>query len=379
MIRRAAPAALAAFLLLLPAPLRAESEAARAAEAAAAALEAAIDTLQEAEGARDRVAALTLTIRAYEDGLIATRDGLRRVSIREQAIRKTFDAKRERVQRLLGVMTAMGGDPAPVLLLHPSGPVGTVRSGMILSDVTPAMQAEVQGLRTELEEIAALRSIQQSATGTLERGLTAVQEARTALSQAISDRRDLPRRFTEDPAVLRALLESYDTLDAFAHSLAGDDVKPGVGEFAEAKGELELPAQGSVLRKFREADAAGIRRPGMLIATRPRALVTTPWPATIRYLGPLLDYGNVMILEPAGGYLLVLAGLDVVYGDVGQVIPAGTPVGLMGGAEAETQEFLQPMQDGGGKTRQETLYIELRQGGTPVNPEEWFAQTRMFP
>ncbi|MEZ5674302.1 MAG: hypothetical protein R3D81_03325 [Thalassovita sp.] len=44
-----------------------------------------------------------------------------------------------------------------------------------------------------------------------------------------------------------------------------------------------------------ESDAAGIARPGVVLATRPRALVTTPTAATIRYLGPLLDYGNVMI------------------------------------------------------------------------------------
>ena len=95
-----------------------------------------------------------------------------------------------------------------------------------------------------------------------------------------------------------------------------------------------------VLRRPDEADAAGVRRPGLTLATRPRALVTAPWPATIRYRGPLLDYGNVMILEPGGGYLLVLAGLDTVYGEVGEVVAAGAPLGLMGGAETATAEFL---------------------------------------
>ena len=72
----------------------------------------------------------------------------------------------------------------------------------------------------------------------------------------------------------------------------------------------------------------------------PRALVTAPWPATIRYRGPLLDYGNVMILELGSGYLLILAGLETVYGEVGDVVPAGAALGLMGGPEAVAQEFL---------------------------------------
>jgi septal ring factor EnvC (AmiA/AmiB activator) len=61
---------------------------------------------------------------------------------------------------------------------------------------------------------------------------------------------------------------------------------------------LPLPVLGTVLRRFDEADAAGVARPGPGAATRPNALATTPWPASVRYAGPLLDYGNVIILEP---------------------------------------------------------------------------------
>jgi septal ring factor EnvC (AmiA/AmiB activator) len=41
----------------------------------------------------------------------------------------------------------------------------------------------------------------------------------------------------------------------------------------------------------------------LVLATRPNALVTTPWPSSVRYAGPLLDYGNVIILEPESDYL----------------------------------------------------------------------------
>lgn len=354
--------------------------AAEKAAAAASALQAAIDSLETAEGASNRVAGLTLAIRAYEDGLSATRDAVRQVSAREEALRAELAAKRAEIARILGVMSAIGSDPGPARYLHPAGPLAAARAGMVLADVTPALQSEADLLRARLQEIGALRQIETRAGETLRAGLTALQAARTDLSQAIAERRDLPQRFTEDPAVMRALLESQDTLDEFAVALAGrQDVVPGEGDFALAKGELPLPADGSLLRGFREADAAGIRRPGMVIQTRPRALVAAPYTATIRYRGPLLDYGNVMILEPAGGYLIVLAGLEVVYGEIGQVIPEGTPVGLMGGAAAEAAEFLDTAQATGDAAPAETLYIELRQGGEPVNPEEWFAQTRMFP
>ena len=106
------------------------------------------------------------------------------------------------------------------MLLHPAGPLGTVRAGMLLADVTPALQAEANQLKGQLTELAGLRSLQEQAGKTLGAGLQAAQEARSALSTAISERTELPRRFTEDPEVLRGLLESADTLEAFAAGLA---------------------------------------------------------------------------------------------------------------------------------------------------------------
>ncbi len=79
-----------------------------------------------------------------------------------------------------------------------------------------------------------------------------------------------------------------------------------------------------------------------------------------------------MILEPQPETLFILSGLSEVYGEAGQVIPAGTPVGLMGGAVPEIGAILSLSGDGTGAERSETLYIEVREGGSPVDPETWF-------
>jgi len=370
---------LISLLLGLAAPAGAETDPITAARSASLALDQAGLALKEAEGARDRVAALTRTIRAYEEGLAALREGLRRAAIRERILALELEARREEIAQLTGVLLTMQRSPETLLLLHPSGPLATARSGMMLADVTPELQARAEALRASLEEASLLRALQESAAGTLAEGLAGAQQARTALSQAISERSDLPRRFSADPEKLRLLLESADTLEGFAGGLAS---LGGAGEanplppFEALRGRLPLPVQGRVLRWMGEADAAGIARPGLLIATRPQALVTTPAPATIRYRGPLLDYGNVMILEPGAGYLLVLAGLAQVYGEVGEVLPAGAPVGLMGGEMPETSAILSRVSEGGGAERPETLYMELRQGDAPVDPAAWFNVTK---
>jgi hypothetical protein len=48
-------------------------------------------SLAEAEGARDRVEALTETVRAYEQGLLALREGVRQAALRERAILTVFE------------------------------------------------------------------------------------------------------------------------------------------------------------------------------------------------------------------------------------------------------------------------------------------------
>lgn len=332
--------------------------------------------LQDAKGAQDRVAALTQTVRAYESGLVALREGLRRAAIRQQAIQLELDARHEEVAQLLAVLVTMERSPETLLLLHPSGPVGTARSAMILGEITPALQTRAEALRAQLEEVALLRDLQENAEQTLSDGLQGVQTARTELSQAISDRRDLPRRFSSDPEKLLQLLQSSDTLEAFASGLTGfnaDGSLPAVSAgFEQPKGALPLPVQGVVLRKFGETDAAGVKRPGLVLATAPQALVTTPDAATIRYIGPLLDYGNVAILEPAGDTLLVLAGMAQVFGETGQVLPPGAPVGLMGGTDPKVTAIAVIGAEGGGSARTETLYIELRKANTPVDPAPWF-------
>ncbi|MGR3491362.1 MAG: murein hydrolase activator EnvC family protein [Shimia sp.] len=352
------------LLLILATPATADPAA--AARAAIGQLDDAIAGLDQAGDARDRVRALTEVITAFETGLAATRDALRRATLAEATLREQLDAREAEVARLLGALQVMGRTPAPVLLIHPEGPTGTARAGMMLSDVTPALQVEVDKLRREVAAITNLRDLQLEAAETLQIALSDVQAARSKLGEAIAARGPLPKRFTADPMRTAVLIGATQTLGDFAANLSEIVVAEDPATLptqAGLKGALPLPVDGTLLRAFGEEDAAGIRRPGILIAARPLSLVTAPSAVTVRYAGPLLDYGNVIILEPAQRTLVVLAGLADVYVDTGAVVAAGLPLGLMGQTVAGND---------GGADRTETLYIEVRDGQTPVNPDAWF-------
>ena len=377
MRRRLLPAVLALALGHLAAgSAPAQTDPALTAQRAAAMLERAALGMAEADAARDRVDALTETIRAYEEGLAALREGMRRAAIREQSIEIVFEAEQERLGRLLGVLQTMQRAPAPLLLIHPSGPMGTARSGMILSDVTPAVAAEAMALRDQLQELALLRTLQREAEGQLAEGLSGVQQARVALSQSMAERRTLPPRFAQDAEALQDLLGNAETLDSFAIAMRAvelvGDQQPDLPDFTQAMGTLPFPVRGRVLRGFGASDAAGITRPGLILATESRALVTTPWPATVRYAGQLLDYGNVTILEPQGDYMLILAGMGELYVRSGDLLSEGAPVGLMGGDAPNREELITENGLASGGDLSETLYMELRVAAEPVDPTPWF-------
>jgi septal ring factor EnvC (AmiA/AmiB activator) len=336
--------------------------------------------LDQSDGARDRVKALTETILAFESGLTATRDGLRRAAVREEQLSRKLEARDSETAAFIGVLQSLGAGQSPTIFLHPQGPTGTARAGMLLSEMPPVLNVHAAQLRQEVEEVQMLRLLQQEVADQLQLGLSEVQSARVALSTAIAERTDLPHQFIEDPVRTAILISSSETLEGFASGLSQvteNETEIDLPPLDDRIGSLQLPVKGLLLRRMNEADAAGIARPGIILATRPGALVHAPTAATIRYVGPLLDYGNIMILEPQTDILFDFAGLNITYGKSGQIITEGTPLGLMGGlkitASADNiNTGLSTVGDGAGNGRLETLYIEVRQQNVPQDPVSWF-------
>jgi septal ring factor EnvC (AmiA/AmiB activator) len=102
----------------------------------------------------------------------------------------------------------------------------------------------------------------------------------------------------------------------------------------------------------------------LTVSTEEDAAVVAPADGWVVYTGPFLNYGQIVILNAGQDYLLVLAGLDTVSVERGAFVQMGTSVGTMGEAPGDEA-------DGGGSGP--ALYIELREGGVPIDPEGWWA------
>lgn len=330
--------------------------------------------MEKALSARDRVRALTRTIQAYEESLSLMREVMREIYFEEAALTRQLEATNKKMMAFLSELGHIENHSTPFLLLHPDGPVASVRSGMLVSDVVSLLQLEAEQLSFRLNTLRDLRLVQGNARQQLRSALSTVQKARAALSHAIAQRARIPKQLITPPEVIEDLFKTQEVFSAFVDNIESDK---RYASFVLEKGELGLPVLGFVLREPNEVDPKGVARPGVTLATRAQALVTAPWPATVRYSGRLPGYGNVIVLEPANDYLVILAGIETLYAKTGEIVPLNSPLGLMGGKEIENISI--DRYKVSGKTYEsssekslETLYIEMREGGTPLDPTEWF-------
>jgi len=133
--------------------------------------------------------------------------------------------------------------------------------------------------------------------------------------------------------------------------------------FSRSQGLLPFPAQGRIAIKFGQADRDGVASKGVHIETRPGAQVVSPCDGTILYAGPFRSYGQLLIIDPGGGYHVVVAGMDRIEVGQGQSVVAGEPVAAMG-SETRTSEKT---------SSRPTLYVEFRRDQQSIDPAPWWS------
>ena len=339
------------------------------------ALDLATANLKKAKNAKKRIKSLSQAIQSYEETLALLRISVRDLTLQQSQVQSVLDQSENEIMQFLGVLAAVQQTPIAGQILHPSGPLATARSGMIISEIIPILQENVDQIKDQVMVLEQLSETQFKAQASLQTGLLELQKAHSNLGRAIANREDAPKRFTADPEKLKILIKASNDLETFAasvQSIALDEPSVSLPSVRDRKGNLKLPVRGKIVRKFNEADASGVKRSGIILATDPKAIVISPTAATIRYLGPLLDYGNVAILEPQNGLLFVFAGMDTLYGEIGQVIPALSPIGLMPSQSSKVDRIFKAQANIYAGKLSETLYVEVRSGAQTENPLEWF-------
>lgn len=351
-------------------PLAAAS--ARIAEASGQ-IAAAGKTLEAANGASDQVAALGRAIEAYDAALSVLRDGVAEAAAREQAIGVDLSDRREEISRLLAALETMSRTPQPVQAMHPLGPVGAARAAAMMTRLTPELQAQAEKLSGELDGLQAARRLRTQGETSLQAGLATLTAAQARLSDAMS--RAAPPEAGPDSPTATLLARDSVTLGDLAAALARSaGAAPPAAMPPTAPTPYAWPIDGAVLHHYNEPDAAHVRHPGIVVTATPFALVSAPADAIVRYAGPFLEYGYVVVLEPDPETMIVLAGLAQLRVQTGAAVARGELLGVLGGRPLGVEEYVMLPESGTGAAGGETLYIEVRRDRGPIDPEPLFAK-----
>ena len=334
-------------------------------------LAAASAELQAARGDETRLAALGHAVTAHEVALSELRAGLRAMAVKERGMTGEIDAETVKLRRLLTALLSLSGTPASALLAARGGPLEATRSAMLIAGFTPELNQQVTALDRQLQALQALRDRQEAARTEMRDALAKLQELRANTTEALGarDRSGLVTRSELRREAKEAALRAHD-LDDLTAALRSAGIERG-----SALAPAPLPVAGEVSAGFGEPDPWGRPGHGWSIVAPAFAQVTAPWDATVRYAGPLIDYGQVVVLEPDAGYLVVIAGLAHIDRTSGEAVLAGERLGDLGGSLPTSDEFLLDQSAGGSQIRQETLYLEIRRSGEPLDPADWFDAT----
>jgi septal ring factor EnvC (AmiA/AmiB activator) len=400
-------------------PLSPEAREARQAELDAVARDIAL-TEERQEELRSEIAALdkdnaTLNqtligtgkrVQALETEIEKTERRMQALSNNEAEIRASLAERRDVLAEVLGALQRMGRRPPPALLVRPEDALASVRSAILLGAVVPTLRGAAEELTTDLKQLIALRTEIGRERDRLRADATALAEDRTRIRLLLEEKR--ARRAASEVALageerkatalaeqatsLRELIGLMEKEIAAAARASAEADKaaaaiekaPGTAPptslgnagrmapavaFAEARGLLPRPVNGTLVKRFGDRDDLGATAQGISVSTRSSAQVNSPADGWVVYAGPFRSYGQLLIINAGGGYHVLLAGMERIDVQLGQFVLAGEPVAAMATPRLASAGAL----DIG--AIQPVLYIEFRKDGNSIDPAPWWADS----
>ncbi|MCJ2045734.1 peptidoglycan DD-metalloendopeptidase family protein [Methylobacterium sp. J-078] len=331
---------------------------------------------------------------------------LKTLGASETALRRSLESRRGVIAEILAALQRMGRRPPPAVLVRPEDVLAVIRTSMLLGAVVPELRGEAETLAGDLSELVRLRGLiaadregltsdlagwareqqrlnaliatRRTRQAEVESGLAAERTRTAELAVQARSLKDLLDRMEGEVASARRAAEearaaetreARATQERFAAAGARDPARlaPKV-RFVDTRGDLPRPVSGATLRSFNQPDGNGGTTRGISLATRPKAVVSSPADGWVSFAGQFRSYGRLLIINAGDGYYLLLAGMDQINVEVGQFVLAGEPVAAMGeggtGADSAAGDRGDPV-----------LYVEFRKDGGSIDPEPWWAKS----
>jgi septal ring factor EnvC (AmiA/AmiB activator) len=348
----------------------------------------------------------TAKVQEAERGAAAAGDKLASLNATADELARSLERRRAVIADVLAALQRMGSNPPPAILVKPNDMSEAVRAATVMGAVIPELKSETESARNDLDALARTRDsiamerdeltqrgqalavdkmrlgafidARQQSLASAEDALGSQQQRAADLARQATSLKDFIARLDGESAARKASAAAAHAteaamaaeIEALARAARGADpgrLKPEIA-FGDAKGQVPLPAAGSILRTFGSPDGLGGTEHGLSLATPAGATVSAPADGAVLFAGLYRTYGQLLIMDAGGGYYVLLAGMDRINVESGEFVLAGEPIGVMGDgsvrmATAAAVGAARPV-----------LYIELRKDGTAIDPGPWWAK-----
>ncbi|MBS0476588.1 MAG: peptidoglycan DD-metalloendopeptidase family protein [Proteobacteria bacterium] len=342
---------------------------------------AAKNAVAAADQTAQESAALAARIQQAEATIAANQAQIAVVSGQRAALRARLAEHQQPLVRLTAALQRLSRRPPVLSLLRPGSLRDAVYLRAVLQTMLPEVERRTVGLRGEIDKARALEASAQQANADLRASEGEFARRRQALATLETRQRLASREASgvADREAERALalaeqardlgglvgeLAQQGELRAELAALPGPVLRPPQPDSAQvvdtpvaspgAAASLtgyRLPVAGRLIQGFGEALPGKPRSRGIALAANPSAQAVAPAPGRVVFAGPYAGYGQIVIIEHAGGWTSVITGLVALDTQVGEVLVAGSPLGLAGPGRP-------------------VVTLELRKAGEPVNPLE---------
>jgi septal ring factor EnvC (AmiA/AmiB activator) len=332
-------------------------------------------------------------IQSIEDEILEREATLKELRANEIELEERLADKKFEMASTLGAMQRLSIQKTSAVTFKPGEAVDTLRTASLLKVILPELQNRASILQEDLSELNNVREDiilnSEELRAELTRLVIANEDIDTLMKQRVEQQKKLEYSTEQERAKIRSFAENAEDLQDLIEKIereialrdeaarravetlrdrpqnsttnaitASTPMPDGAISFASAKGNLPLPARGSINQTFNQMLSTGQRSRGIIVDTRPDATVIAPHDGRIVFAGPFRSYGQLLIIAHGDGYHTLLAGMENINGIVGQWVLKGEPVGQMSGNTNESNS-------------RQKLYVELRQEGKPINPLPW--------
>lgn len=296
----------------------------------------ATEALQEREAERDKL----------EDRL----DDLTQDIVAKSA---ELAGKKERLADLISAFIELSRQPPESFLLRSQLTSDHVHRAILVRAALPKLRQQADKIAQDilsLNQTQAEVVEQKKLVTTAQRNL---DEQRRGLDQLIRARQGLLEKTEAQKTAIAKQLVSLSSQAKDLRQLldrVSPRAKPPGGRGARIV--LKWPVAGRLTRDFGTRDADGVMSEGLTFAAAAGSPVVAPRAGKVVFAGPFKGYGQILILQHAGGYHSFLAGFGRIDAEMAQEVEAGEPLGVL------------PVKSAG----KPELYFELRYNSEPVSP-----------